>query len=139
MIEANNLPFRKLLNLSKKVPNSKSIVIPTHFVATAGLMLFCLLLYYVYQEDIWKGELKLFFFSIVFLGTIANGAFSDGKKWGVLLWVGIFLLLSPLFLISQDVSEPILLLLLGAFGGHSAWLLFFFFKVLRNGRNNLGK
>jgi len=124
VVVGNNLPFRKLLHLSEKVGNRKSNIIPTQFVATAGLLLFSLLLYYVYQENVWPVNWKMFFFGIIFFGTIANGAFSDGKKWGIWLWVLDFLLLSPLFLISQQLYEPVLVTLFIFLAAHALLLIF---------------
>ena len=51
------------------------------------ILLFVMLLCSVYVELTWASLPKLLLFSIVFLGTIANGVLCDGKAWGLVAWL----------------------------------------------------
>jgi hypothetical protein len=74
--------------------------VPVFYIVSGCLLLFGLLVCYLYSEQILSGTEKLMFFIIIFLGTVANGGLSDGKKWGILLWFLNGLLLGAVYLIA---------------------------------------
>ncbi|WP_416864908.1 MAG: sterol desaturase family protein [Imperialibacter sp.] len=108
---ANNIPFLKWLHLPlpqlRKHEAQKSFFSDT-FVGFGGLLLFCLLLFYIYKEPSWTGTPKLILFSIIFLGTIANGGLAENKLWGAVLWVACTNVFIVLFLLMLSINEPIL-------------------------------
>ncbi|MEZ4772420.1 MAG: sterol desaturase family protein [Bacteroidia bacterium] len=122
---ANNLPFLKLFKIPipQKKEKSRPYFIQDYFIATGGLLIFGLLLYYISIEKICPEDMKLEFFGIIFLGTIANGGISEYKYWGLVLWFINFLVLAPLFILDQHITNPVLLTLFGLLVLHSFWLL----------------
>lgn len=122
VIRANNAPFLKLakgkFSLQVKSP---SFQINNYYIAVGGVMLFMLLLYYIFQENSWTTGLKIQLFTIVFLGTIANGGLSEGRYWGVLLWSALFIIIAPSFVWVNQVLDariiiPLTILLVHALG-----------------------
>ena len=97
-IYANNNPFIKKEENKTSKNTSKKIKAPNYIIFSGGIALFVLLLSYIYFEEIWSNQHKLILFTIVFLGTIANGNMMEGKKWASYLWIFIF---SFLFLFSS--------------------------------------
>ena len=97
---ANNLPFAKLLG---KVINQNQAPKPSFklndvWIATGGIGLFGLLLFFIGIEPVWSSTEKLGLFSMIFIGTIACGGLSEGKNWGFWLWITHFLFIVPLMI-----------------------------------------
>ena len=133
VIWANNLPFLKLFKLSstEKIRKKTSYSIPDYILVIGVLLVFGLLLYYIGIENTWTMNYKLIFFTIIFLGTIASGGISENKKWGLILWLLNFIIISPFFILTQNIIEPVLLIILGLLALHSLALL----KVKYNTHN----
>lgn len=125
VIWANNLPFLKLFKfLSSDNKNNKpSYAVQDRIIATGGILVFGLLLYYIYIEHTWPVDYKLSFFVIIFLGTVANGGISENKNWGLGLWLINFVILAPLFVMYHNIYEVMILALLAMLILHSIWLL----------------
>ncbi|MFK8102662.1 MAG: sterol desaturase family protein [Saprospiraceae bacterium] len=121
VVWANIFPFLKLFNWSERwdTPTQSAFQVSDRFISSGGILLFGLLLYYIAQEPIWSDHLKLNFFIIIFLGTIANGGISEGKYWGLTLWAINFLILGPVFLFSNGIAGSLLGLLLASLAIHS--------------------
>jgi sterol desaturase/sphingolipid hydroxylase (fatty acid hydroxylase superfamily) len=86
----NNLPFMQALKM--KIPDFKKqqeskLIVPDLFIATGGLSLLSLWLYYIFCEGHGLGMQQVVFFNLIFLGTIALGALSDGRFWGMMSWI----------------------------------------------------
>lgn len=108
---ANNLPFLKIFgfdeNETDKDPRKYSL--SETIISVAGILLFCLLLYYIYIENMWDAREKMWLFGLTFLGTIALGGISESKMWGLYLWGINFVIIAPLFLYFFHVAEPVLI------------------------------
>lgn len=65
-------------------------------VASGGIVLFGLVIYYVHYDGRWPQQWQALYFLLVFAGTLALGGLSDGRRWGVRLWLLVTVLL-PLF------------------------------------------
>lgn len=88
-ISMNNKPFLQLFNRDFSVKNATKPLptVPEYWLVSGAILLFIMLLCYVYVELTWASLPKLLLFSIVFLGTIANGVLCDGKAWGLVAWL----------------------------------------------------
>lgn len=111
---ANNLPIFKLLKipLFQTKTTKRELGLKDYYIAIGGILLFCVLVYFIHIETVWTSYIKVYFFLIIFLGTIANGGISESKLWGVILWAINFVVLTPAFLFYYQISEPILLSLM---------------------------
>jgi hypothetical protein len=81
---------------------------------------------------------KIFLFSIIFLGTIANGELSDGSRWALLLSFFNNIFLGTVYLIlfrNLMLVEGILIALLMV---HTV-LLFFDYYLSQNKNSHSGK
>ena len=123
---ANNLPFLKYFGFSSvKEPTKKSSYhVPEYLIASGGVLLFGLLLFYISIEDTWSVNEKINLFGITFIGTIANGGISENKKWGISLWFINFTLFAPLFVYYMNIHAPLLLVIFGLLIIHSVMVLF---------------
>ncbi|HFC00183.1 MAG TPA: fatty acid hydroxylase family protein [Phaeodactylibacter sp.] len=123
---ASNLPFLKIFNFPK-IKNKKSypdFQLSDTFIVFGGVLLFGLLLHYIFQENTWDNSMKLFFFNIIFWGTIGNGGLADGKYWGLAITEFNFLLLAPVFIFYYKITAPILLLNMGLLMWYSLGVIF---------------
>ncbi|MDA7748238.1 sterol desaturase family protein [Bacteroidia bacterium] len=122
---ANNLPFLKYFGFnSVKVSKNKiSYKVPEYLIASGGVLLFGLLLYYISIENTWQVNNKIVLFCILFIGTIANGGISENKKWGIVFWLLNFTISSLLFIYYEHINEPVLLIILGLLSLHSIMVL----------------
>ena len=134
---ANNIPFLKWLHLPlpqlRRHETQKSFFSDA-FVGFGGLLLFCLLLFYIYKEPSWAGTPKLILFTIIFLATIANGGLAEHKVWGTALWVACTNIFIVLFLLTLSINEPILTgltVIIGLHGLETLRCLFFSAKPKR--------
>ncbi|HCX21820.1 MAG: hypothetical protein CMB80_22070 [Flammeovirgaceae bacterium] len=131
VIKANNLPFAKLFGKARYHLPEPKYSISNWFIASGGILLFVLLLFYILQEETWPMVMKIQLFLIVFMGTIANGGLSEGRTWGLVLWSFLFVVAAPLFLYFQEVTDWKLILPMGLLGLHAlGTLLFVKFQAL---------
>jgi len=103
----NNIPFLKLLNfdvLQERI-NRISFRAPNLILVSGSLLLFLLLLFYIYFEQVMEFEEKVLLFSLVFFGTIGNGIMSDGKTIGLYIWSGTMIVLSVILLIYFPIVQ----------------------------------
>lgn len=131
VIKANNLPFVKLFGKVGSSIHTPAYSISNWFTAAGGILLFTLLLNYILREDTWPVAMKIQLFTIVFVGTIANGGLSEGRIWGLALWSLLFVVAAPLFLYINQFSDWKLILPVGLLAMHalgtviSVWRIIF--------------
>lgn len=104
---ANNIPFMEWLKM--KVPNleikdSKSLI-NDFFIGSGGILAFVVGTYYISRENLGLGIQQFYFFMIVFLATIAIGAVSDGKLWGLISWSLLSVVLPIAFILYYSVYD----------------------------------
>ena len=110
--------------------------LPVSLLILGCFLLFSLLLCFIYLEVSIQGIEKLLLFSIIFLGTIGSGGLSEGRTWGVAVWVFSTIILCSLFLVSFSVTLPLFLLLILGFMIHGFIVLIFSLKMgILNHRN----
>ncbi|MCB0734419.1 MAG: sterol desaturase family protein [Flavobacteriales bacterium] len=117
VIQANNRPMLQLfgVRLKRRIKRER-LRVPDWIIACAGLLLFGLLLVYIWYEQAGVGEVTPFLFWVIFMGTIATGGISEGRRWGVGLWCLIFLVSLPLAVINfPGLVVPLKLLALACF------------------------
>ena len=88
-IIVNNSPFFKLFSgrdINKNKSKNSEIYIPNFILVSGALLLFLLFVFYIYFETQFKDQRTLVLFTMIFLGTIGNGLFSEGNRYGVLVW-----------------------------------------------------
>ena len=74
---------------------------PAHLIARAGFVLFLVVVFYVWIEPIWSadsmhkalGWTRWALVGLIAIGTVAVGAASDGRVWGMWLWLLIMMAL----------------------------------------------
>jgi hypothetical protein len=90
---ASNLPFVQLFKPLQRLPALKAA---RHggYIARAGFVLFVCVIGYVWLEAGLAQINKVGLFGLIFMGTIAIGAASDEKTWGIWLWFGLSLALA---------------------------------------------
>ena len=71
---------------------------PRYFARMIDVLLFGIVIYYVNVEGRFPAAQQAILFALVFGGTIALGALSDGWRWGALAWTAIALVMPLLFL-----------------------------------------
>ncbi|MFJ1258854.1 hypothetical protein [Cupriavidus sp. CuC1] len=57
------------------------------------------MIHYIHRDGDWQGQRKALLFGLIFTGTIALGAMSDGRRWGAaacVLLAGALALAGPL-------------------------------------------
>lgn len=125
---ANNIPF--LEHMKIKLPSfaqkeEDKIEIEEAFIGSSGLVLFFVVIYYIYCEDHGMNGIKqLLFFMLIFFDTIAIGAVSDIRLWGMIAWVLISSFASVAFVLYYSMFEPISILLFTALFLHGAYGMF---------------
>ena len=126
VVWANNFPFLKLLGLGWKEKEETRFVyqVPEYLIGLAGILLFALLLFYISMEGAVGLNYQIGLFAITFVGTIALGGISEGRKWGYIIWVLTFAGFLPGFLIVHDEINPILWVLCGLLLVHCTITLF---------------
>ncbi len=99
---ANNIPVFQFFGISIPKFKTKSVryKIKGLVLGTAALLLFFLLLNYIFYEDIWSNSIKIFLVVIIFTGTLAIGGVSEGRYWGLLLWIITGVILPIIFVIT---------------------------------------
>jgi len=117
---ANNIPLLKLIEFKAKDVRYK---IQGFVLGLAALILFGLLLNYILYEDVWSNEIKIFLFTIIFIGTLAIGGVSEGRYWGLTLWVitGIVL---PIIFIASTLNYWMLNICFGVLFIHVLYTVF---------------
>ncbi|MBK7811391.1 MAG: sterol desaturase family protein [Saprospiraceae bacterium] len=100
-VVVNNAPILKLFgfNLPNDFFKSKILICPVWLLTTKSLLLFLLLLYFIYTENILTFETKVTLFSIIFLGTIGIGLLSENKRIGLYLWLFAIMFIPIIYLL----------------------------------------
>jgi sterol desaturase/sphingolipid hydroxylase (fatty acid hydroxylase superfamily) len=87
-------------------------------IGVGGLLLFCVVIYYIHRDGSWAPWGQTVFFTLIFCATLALGGMSDGRPWGLPCWIVIgFAMLGAMFW-SFDLRDPLGLIALGALPLH---------------------
>jgi len=99
---ANNIPVLKNFGLSipKFKEKNSHYKIEGFLLGIAAFLLFVVFLNYVFYEEIWPNNIKIFLFTIVFLGTLAIGGISEGRYWGLILWIITGIIMPIIFVLT---------------------------------------
>lgn len=125
-ILVNNMPFLKRFDFSKKL-KTKNVPIfhISNFILVSGcVMLFTLLLFFIYFENILDYNSKLTLFCIVFLGTIGNGLLSENRWIGILVWIIATIVLPIFYLYNFHIPLLLFKAMLLIFISHGFFTLF---------------
>lgn len=104
---ANIMPVLRYFRL--RLPDlsvGQQICVPDSFIATGGLILFGLVIYYVDCDGKLPRMQQFVLFMLIFLATIAMGGISDGKRWGGVSWISVNFLLLIIFIGYYKVRDP---------------------------------
>lgn len=108
-ITANNFHFAKMLKLQqwflkdtekKQISKREEILI-----SIGGFVLFCLLIFYIYQEDKWSDDWMLQLFAMLVLATVAIFGMFENLKWGRVLWLlfGLMMMMFSIIIAQQHI------------------------------------
>jgi sterol desaturase/sphingolipid hydroxylase (fatty acid hydroxylase superfamily) len=118
---ANNIPFLKYV-FKSPIPNFQAFAksknpLSDFFISIGGLLQFCLLIFYIYQEDKWGGWQEFSLFALLLASTIAIAGMYENYIWGIQSW--LFLASATLaFMFYFEVFHPIFIGLVLAFFIH---------------------
>ncbi|MEO0469586.1 MAG: sterol desaturase family protein [Bacteroidota bacterium] len=89
---ANAIPFFQYFKLHlKERAVKKQYDYPSLYIASGGLVLFMLLIYYVYAQHNWPVAPLAILFGTIFLGTLFLGGIADKKRSSMIAWALISL------------------------------------------------
>lgn len=124
---ANNLPFLKYVfkiappaffaGIYAKNPKQ----ISDFLIALGGFLQFCLLVFYIYQEDKWSGIAEFSLFTLLLGGTFAIAGLYENYRWGTWLWLLLSVAMVG-FLAYFLVFQWAFILLTGLFLVHAVWV-----------------
>lgn len=120
------MPILKYLGWSietKQKPSKNQFEISDFVVSIGGFILFTWLLMYIYYENEWSTIQLLFLFLGIFISTISLGGLFGRKLWAALLWGMFGLFLNWVFLVSFQLSEPLIIFLFSLQSLHSIYVL----------------
>jgi len=129
----NHLPMLRYLRLKEpRLAPRQASPAQVRCVASGGLLVFALVVFYVAHEGTWIGNQQPWLFALLVASTLALGAISDGRSWGQFAWLALGTA-APLALIGVlGLRDPMGCALLGLLAMHSTastgWWL-------RSGRN----
>ncbi|WP_051303319.1 sterol desaturase family protein [Comamonas composti] len=86
---ANLVPLLRYARLPVPHLTRGKPLFPGALIGAGGLLLFAVVAYYIYREGQWPQYAQPFFFAIIFIATIALGAMSDGRGWGLPVWLAL--------------------------------------------------
>lgn len=98
--------FKRLQQRWPRMASRTPIAWPELSIGMGGVLLFGIVIYYVNVEGRFPPAQQAILFALVFGGTIALGALSDGWRWGALAWTAIALFMPLLFLAYFSVRDP---------------------------------
>ncbi|WP_122671692.1 sterol desaturase family protein [Pseudomonas viridiflava] len=107
---ASNVPFMRYLRLQSPSARPSNVLRHSSMSVLSGaLLLFTLVVGYIYQygygySDINGPQIILFLFLV--LGSVALGAMSDAKRWGMSIWLLVSMGIPVLFLGYFGWSQP---------------------------------
>lgn len=101
----------------------RRFAVPERYIGSAGLVLFCLVIYYVNREGVAAHAEQAALFASLFLATIAIGGMCDEKRWGLACWIALCTAMPVLFTAHFRLHEP--------------WALALFFLLLVHGVDGL--
>jgi sterol desaturase/sphingolipid hydroxylase (fatty acid hydroxylase superfamily) len=107
----NVLPLLNWINLRGPTLRPGNSWFADSYIVSAGVLLFVLVIYYVNCEAALPFAERFSLFAFIFLGTVAIGGLSDEKRWGLVSWIAIGVLLPGVFVGHFSVNDPVALLL----------------------------
>ncbi len=90
---ANNLPLLKHVFKVRppqyfyRIYTKNQRQISDFLIALGGFLQFCLLIFYIYQEDKWGGMAEFSLFALLLAATIAIAGLYENYRWGTWLWL----------------------------------------------------
>jgi len=124
---ASNLPFAKLLRLPIKLtPKSPIFRCGVAMLASGALLLFILVMSYIYRYGYGYDQVQwpqLCLLALIALGSVALGGISEGRRWGISLWLAVVLLLPAIFIFYLNWHDISWLLMFAALLVHAFALL----------------
>nr|WP_199066544.1 sterol desaturase family protein [Chromobacterium sp. ASV5] len=91
--------------LSAKWLSNCPIRVSSSYIAAAGILLFCMVIYYVNEVEMWNFPSQLSVAACLTIGTIAIGGMSDGKRWGWICWLALTLIMPALCIGLFDMRD----------------------------------
>lgn len=117
---ANTVPVLRYAGLRlPRLSGGPRLSVSDAAIATGGLLLFCIVTYYVHRNGTWPGLGQPVFFALIFAATLALGGMSDGRRWGVVSWLAIAALSLSIMPLCFGLRDPLGLSLLAVLVVHS--------------------
>ncbi len=136
----NNIPVMDYLKMKRPVighPDDNKNITEDSFIASSGILLFVVLMYYIYCFGQAPGLQQFYLFMLTVSATVALGGLSDGKYWGILSWV-IIATFSPIaYIWTYHIFDPTALLIFGCLVLHGLYALKYIFNF--NSKENLNR
>lgn len=97
---------------------SRRVPIPDVAIGTGGLLLFCVVAYYIHRDGTWPAWGQPTFFALIFLSTLALGGMSDERRWAMPCWIALGFTGAVAMPLAFDLMDPVGLLALAALPVH---------------------
>jgi hypothetical protein len=123
----NSYFFGRFFADQERRQQHKKFTAPIYLIVTGCLILFGLLLCYLYKEQAMPGTEKILLFTIIFLGTIANGGLCDGRRWSLFLSFLNNIFLIAVYLIFFRNTMMVQVILLAFLMLHALVLVLFYY------------
>jgi len=104
----NNLPFMEALKMKLpefNISENKKFNVSDFYIASGGLIVLALWLYYIYFEGQGLVLHQSLLFSLVFIATVALGSLSDGRLAGMIGWIILTLVPSIAYAVYFDIYK----------------------------------
>lgn len=122
---ANNIPVLRYLGLAApRLPARDPLRIGDGWIATGGLALFAVVIYYVHRQGTFPAPQEPLLFGWIALQTIALGALSDGRAWARAAWSAVALAMPACFIVGFGWRDPLGCALVALVGLHGVACLF---------------
>ncbi len=118
---ANQLPLLRYLGLCEPRLRTRQVeTAQVAFVASGGLLLFAIVIYYVGREGSWVGPQQAWLFGLVALATLALGGMSDGRPWATAAWLAVGLGIPAMLIGVLGLHDPLGCVPMAGLGAHAA-------------------
>lgn len=81
--------------------------VPDVSIGVGAVLLFCVTAYYVHRDGSWPAWGQAVFFVLIFMLTLALGAMSDGRAWGLPCWFALGCMGLVLLPLVFGLTDPI--------------------------------
>lgn len=75
------------LRVPRLADDARGRAVPDIAIGAGGLLLFCVVAYYIHCDGTWPEWGQSVFFVLIFASTLALGGMSDGRAWGLPCWL----------------------------------------------------